>query len=187
MGLRPLFPVVLAAEQVRNWRERPPVFDGCAAKIPFRKLHLRSGSLPPIPSKHFAELDISPWLLANDCRLLLAAFPFRRLAQPGASLPAAITDALLAASKSGATEAITMSLIDPESAPVKKEQLNVRVHPSVAEMVRNYCEFLKSSSQHHVVEQLLRYAFSRDREFQAWLEQRPATQPSSTTVSKKGT
>ena len=80
-----------------------------------------------------------------------------------------------------------MSLIDPESAPVKKEQLNVRVHPSVAEMLRNYCKFLKSSSQHHVVEQLLRYAFSRDRDFQAWLEQRPATEPSSTTASKKGT
>ena len=79
-----------------------------------------------------------------------------------------------------------MSLIDPESAPVRKEQLNVRVDPSVAEMVRNYCEFLKSSSQHHVVEQLLRYAFSRDREFQAWLEQRPATEPSPIAASKKG-
>ena len=53
-----------------------------------------------------------------------------------------------------------MPLIDPESTPVKKEQLNVRVDPSVAEMLRNYCDFLKSSSQHHVVEQLLRYAFS---------------------------
>ena len=78
-----------------------------------------------------------------------------------------------------------MSLIDPESAPVKKEQLNVRVHPSVAEMLRNYCEFLKSSSQHHVVEQLLRYAFSRDRDFQSWLEQRPAAESSSTAASKK--
>ena len=78
-----------------------------------------------------------------------------------------------------------MPLIDPESTPVKKEQLNVRVDPSVAEMLRNYCDFLKSSSQHHVVEQLLRYAFSRDREFQAWLEQRPAAESSATTTSKK--
>jgi len=49
------------------------------------------------------------------------------LVQPDASLLAAITDSLLAASKLRATEAITMSLIDPESAPVKKEHLNVRV------------------------------------------------------------
>ena len=38
-------------------------------------------------------------------------------------------------------------------------------------MLRDYCEFLQGSSLHHVLEQLLRYAFSRDKEFQSWLEQ----------------
>jgi hypothetical protein len=64
-----------------------------------------------------------------------------------------------------------MSLIDPEAQPIKKDQLNIRLDPAVAEMLRDYCEFLHGSSLHHVLEQLLRYAFSRDKEFQSWLEQ----------------
>lgn len=64
-----------------------------------------------------------------------------------------------------------MPLIDPEAQPVKKEQLNIRLDPAVAEMLRDYCEFLGGSGLHHVLEQLLRYAFSRDKEFQSWLEQ----------------
>lgn len=66
-----------------------------------------------------------------------------------------------------------MPVIEPEDKPRKKALFTARVDPSVVEMLRAYCEFLNSSSQHHVVEQLLRYAFSRDKEFQAWLEQHP--------------
>ena len=66
-----------------------------------------------------------------------------------------------------------MPVIEPEAKPRKKVLFTARVDPSVVETLRAYCEFLNSSSQHHVVEQLLRYAFSRDKEFQAWLEQHP--------------
>ena len=66
-----------------------------------------------------------------------------------------------------------MPVIEPEDKPRKKALFTARVDPGVVEMLRAYCEFLNSSSQHHVVEQLLRYAFSRDKEFQAWLEQHP--------------
>ena len=66
-----------------------------------------------------------------------------------------------------------MPVIEPEAKPRKKVLFTARVDPSVVETLRAYCEFLNSSSQHHVVEQLLRYAFSRDKEFQAWLEQKP--------------
>ena len=68
-----------------------------------------------------------------------------------------------------------MPLIEPETQPMKKEQLNVRIDPEVVATLRNYCEFLKSSSQHHVVEQSLRYVFGRDTDFQSWLEQSRAT------------
>jgi len=68
-----------------------------------------------------------------------------------------------------------MPLIDPEAHTVKKEQLNIRIDPAVAEMLRDYCEFLQGSSLHHVLEQLLRYAFSRDKDFQSWLEQHKIT------------
>jgi hypothetical protein len=40
-------------------------------------------------------------------------------------------------------------------------------------MLRAYCQFLNSSRQLHVAEQLLRYAFSPDKKLQAWLEQHP--------------
>ena len=62
-----------------------------------------------------------------------------------------------------------MPLIEPETQPMKNEQLNVRIDPEVVATLRNYCEFLKSSSQHHVVEQSLRYVFGRDTDFQSWL------------------
>ena len=67
-----------------------------------------------------------------------------------------------------------MPVIEPEAKPRKTALFTARVDPSVAEMLRAYYEFLYSSSQHHVVEQLLRYAFSRDKEFQAWVERNPA-------------
>jgi len=63
-----------------------------------------------------------------------------------------------------------MPVMEPEARPRKKVLFTGRVDPSVVEMLRAYCEFLNSSRQHHVVERLLRYAFSRDKEFQAWLE-----------------
>ena len=66
-----------------------------------------------------------------------------------------------------------MPAIEPEAKPRKKVLFTARVDPSVVETLRAYGEFLNSSSQHQVVEQLLRYAFSRDKEFQAWLEQNP--------------
>ena len=49
-----------------------------------------------------------------------------------------------------------MPVIEPEDKPRKKALFTARVDPSVVEMLRAYCEFLKSSSEHHVVEQLLR-------------------------------
>ncbi len=61
-------------------------------------------------------------------------------------------------------------MIEPEDKPRKKALFTTPVDPSVVEMLRVYCEFL-NSSQHHGVEQFLRYAFSRDKEFHAWLEQ----------------
>ena len=66
-----------------------------------------------------------------------------------------------------------MPVIEPEAKPCKKVLFTARVNPSVVETLRAYCELLNSSSQHHVVEQLLRYAFSRDQECRAWLEQKP--------------
>jgi hypothetical protein len=63
-----------------------------------------------------------------------------------------------------------MPVIEPEAKPVKKVLFTARVHPNIVEMLRSYCDFLNSSSQHHVVEQLLQYAFNSDTEFQAWLE-----------------
>ena len=77
-----------------------------------------------------------------------------------------------------------MPLIDPESQPVKKEQLNVRIDPTVAATLRSYCEFLRDSSQHHVVEELLRYGFARDKEFQSWQEQHKPSRDES--ASKAG-
>ena len=66
-----------------------------------------------------------------------------------------------------------MPVIEPEDKPRKKALFTARVDPGVVEILHAYCEFLNSSSQHHVVEQLLRYTFSRDKEFHAWLEQHP--------------
>jgi len=68
-----------------------------------------------------------------------------------------------------------MPLIDPELQPVKKDQVTLRLDPDVVETLRNYCEFLNGSSLHHVVEQILRYGFARDKEFQSWLEQHKIT------------
>ena len=44
-----------------------------------------------------------------------------------------------------------MPVIEPEDKPRKKALLTARVDPSVVETLRAYCEFLNSSSQHHVV------------------------------------
>lgn len=85
-----------------------------------------------------------------------------------------------------------MPLIDREFIPPKKEQLNVRVDPDVMEMLNRYCVFL-DSGQHYIVEQALRYMFTKDRDFQTWLstqettgakaEGTPATQPNHRTNS----
>jgi hypothetical protein len=49
------------------------------------------------------------------------------------------------------------------------------LNPHVVEKLRAYCEFLDCSSQHHVVEQLLEFAFRSDGDFQAWLERHGTT------------
>ena len=67
---------------------------------------------------------------------------------------------------------------------MKKVVFSARVDPSVVEMLRAYCDFLNSSSQHHVVEQLLQYAFNSDAEFQAWPEQHGTTRRRERTASK---
>jgi hypothetical protein len=61
-------------------------------------------------------------------------------------------------------------LISKQPRRVKKEQLNVRIDPAVGETLRLYCLFIEST-QHHVVEQTLKYAFAKDKEFQAWVKQ----------------
>lgn len=63
-----------------------------------------------------------------------------------------------------------MPLIAKETIPPKKEQLNVRVDPDLLELLSRYCEFAESSTN-YVIEQLLRYGFENDAEFQAWLAQ----------------
>ncbi len=68
-----------------------------------------------------------------------------------------------------------MPLIDREFVPPKKEQLNVRVDPDVMEMLNRYCAFLESG-QHYVVEQALRYMFTKDRDFQTWLTTQETTE-----------
>jgi hypothetical protein len=59
-----------------------------------------------------------------------------------------------------------VALIAKEPPVEKKEQLNIRIDPTVGEMLRSYCEFI-ASGQHYVVEQALRYTFGRDKEFKA--------------------
>ena len=68
-----------------------------------------------------------------------------------------------------------MPVIDPERKPAKKVVFATRLDPRVVEKLRTYCEFLDCSSQHHVVEQLLEFAFRSDADFQAWLERHGTT------------
>jgi len=77
-----------------------------------------------------------------------------------------------------------MPVIEPEPKPAKKVVFTARLDPRVVETLRAYCDFLNSSSQHHVVEQLLQYAFSSDTEFQAWLEQHGNTRRRDRSTSK---
>ena len=77
-----------------------------------------------------------------------------------------------------------MPVIAPEAKPVKKTLLTARISPAVIETLRAYCDFLNSSSQHHVVEELLQYAFNSDTEFQAWLEQHGTTRRRDRSASK---
>ena len=68
-----------------------------------------------------------------------------------------------------------MPVIEPERKPAKKVVFAARLNPQVVEKLRAYCEFLDCSSQHHVVEQLLEFAFRSDADFQAWLERHGTT------------
>ena len=76
-----------------------------------------------------------------------------------------------------------MALIPKEYVAPKKEQRNVRLDPATMKTLERYCEFVESSPN-YVVENLLRYTFRRDREFQAWLENQPATGSDDTTASR---
>jgi predicted transcriptional regulator len=67
-----------------------------------------------------------------------------------------------------------MPVIEREFIPPKKEQLNIRVDPDVAQTLDHYCTFI-ASSQHYVVEQALRYMFGKDRDFQSWLTSQETT------------
>jgi len=77
-----------------------------------------------------------------------------------------------------------MPVIEPEPKPAKKVVFTARLDPRVVETLRAYCDFLNSSSQHHVVEQLLQYAFNSDTEFQVWLEQHGTTRRRDRSASK---
>lgn len=55
-----------------------------------------------------------------------------------------------------------MPVIEPEAKPMKQVVFSARGDPK---SLRAYCDFLNSSGQHHVVEQLLQYAFNSDTEF----------------------
>ena len=44
-----------------------------------------------------------------------------------------------------------MPVFEPEAKPVKKVVFSARVDPSIVETLRAYCDFLNSSSQHHVM------------------------------------
>jgi hypothetical protein len=67
-----------------------------------------------------------------------------------------------------------MSLIEKERVPPKKEQCHVRLDPDVMQMLNQYCIFIESSPN-YVVEESLRYTFTKDRDFQNWLSTQETT------------
>jgi hypothetical protein len=61
-----------------------------------------------------------------------------------------------------------MAFIPRQAKPPARIPITCKVPEEVATLLKQYAEFL-DSSQEYVVSEILRVAFRRDREFQAWL------------------
>jgi hypothetical protein len=61
-----------------------------------------------------------------------------------------------------------MAFIPRQAKPPARIPITCKVPEDVARLLKQYAEFL-DSSQEHVVSEILRVAFRRDQEFQAWL------------------
>jgi hypothetical protein len=61
-----------------------------------------------------------------------------------------------------------MAFIPRQAKPPARTAITCKVPEDIGKLLRQYAEFLESS-QEHVVSEILRVAFRRDQEFQAWL------------------
>jgi hypothetical protein len=78
-----------------------------------------------------------------------------------------------------------VTFIPRQAKPPARIPITCKVPEDVARLLKQYAEFLESS-QEHVVSEILRVAFRRDQEFQAWLATTPAAaapQPVMTTAA----
>jgi hypothetical protein len=74
-----------------------------------------------------------------------------------------------------------MAFIPRQAKPPARTAITCKVPEEVGQLLKQYAEFLESS-QEHVVSEVLRVAFRRDQEFQAWLAKtQPALTPLTTT------
>jgi predicted transcriptional regulator len=67
-----------------------------------------------------------------------------------------------------------MSVTERQAKLAKKESLSIRLTPQVMRLLERYCEFIDSAA-HHVIEEALKFTFSKDRDFQSWLDKNGAT------------
>jgi hypothetical protein len=70
-----------------------------------------------------------------------------------------------------------MAFIPRQAKPPARIPITCKVPEEIATLLKQYAEFL-DSSQEHVVSEILRVAFRRDQEFQAWLATTRATMAS---------
>ena len=61
-----------------------------------------------------------------------------------------------------------MPFIPRQVKPLARVPITCKVPEEVANLLKQYADFL-DSSQEHIVSETLRVAFRRDKEFQAWL------------------
>ena len=61
-----------------------------------------------------------------------------------------------------------MAFIPRQVKPPARVPITCKVPEEVANLLKQYADFL-DSSQEHIVSETLRVAFRRDKEFQAWL------------------
>jgi hypothetical protein len=61
-----------------------------------------------------------------------------------------------------------MTFIPRQAKPPARIAITCKVPEEVGKLLKQYAEFLESS-QEHIVSEILRVAFRRDQEFQAWL------------------